>query len=140
VNTRDDLRVARYLSGLPAAAPPAALGARVLQQCARRSRIRRWLPPLAVAATMAMLLLVPGWLQPVPQHGPMPTPAAMMAEAPATALDPGTLADLRAIDRRLQNAYLAASRDPAIELLWQARSETTMRMQQGRPAPRLVQL
>lgn len=125
MNEPTDLRLQRYLRDLPQAAPPAALGARILARHRARRRLQRWLPPLAVAASFALIMLVPNWLASPPTAG---------------AADPQALAELRALDRSLQSAYLHQARGAEVETLLQARQQLAARLQPGAPVPKLVQL
>jgi hypothetical protein len=131
MSTHDDLRLQRYLRGLPQAEPPSSLGARILHRHAARRRLRRFLPPLAIAAALALALIAPRWLA---------TPGEALPSPVAASADAAGLAELRAIDRQLQNAYLAKAPSASVDTLWQARSETESRLRQGQPAPRLLQL
>lgn len=131
MSTHDELRLQRYLRGLPQAEPPPGLGARILRRHVARRRLRRVLPPLAIAAALAIALIAPRWLAPAGE--------ALPAAATAS-VDAAGLAELRAIDRQLQNAYLAKAPSAAVDTLWQARGETESRLRQGQPAPRLLQL
>lgn len=126
MNTPTDPLLQRYLHGLPPAEPEADLRARVLQANARRRARRRWALPLAMAAAGALVMVAWTGLAP-----PEPTAAAPDAVASA---------ELRALDRRLQAAYLAPAAEAERELLWQARGVAESHLASGAQAPRLVQL
>lgn len=120
----------RYLRGLPQADPSPQLRQRVLQAVARRRARRRWSVPLALAASAALFALVGPGLVP---RGKDPGPAKVSS---GSFLD----TEMRALDRRLQAAYLAPLDEAEREVLWQARSAAESRLASGAQAPRLVQL
>lgn len=131
MNQSDDLQLKRYLRGLPLAEPSVELGARILARHAQRRWRRRWVVPLAVAASLALVALLPVFLQ---------TLRAPQAPVASVTVDPVALAELRALDRRLQSSYLVAGDSSLREALWQARQQTEARLASGAPAPRLLQL
>jgi hypothetical protein len=131
MNTSDDLQLKRYLRGLPLAEPPAELGARILARHSQRRWRRRWVVPLAIAASLALAALLPITLQ---------RPSAPEAPVTSVTADPLVLAEIRALDRRLQSSYLLAGDSSLRDALWQARRQTEARLKSGAPAPRLVQL
>lgn len=132
MNSADELQVMRYLKGLPQAEPPAQLGQRILARHAQRRWRRRWIAPMAAAAALALAALLPGWLPPSSESGQQPHSQLQP--------DPVLVAELRALDRRLQSTYLVAGSNPARDALWQAREQAEARLKSGSPAPRLIQL
>lgn len=131
MNTPDELQLKRYLRGLPHAEPSPELGARILARHSQRRWRRRWLAPMAIAAALALAALLPIALQ---------SPATQQEPFTSSELDPLALAEMRALDRRLQSNYLAAGDSSLRAALWQARQQTEARLKSGAPAPRLVQL
>lgn len=113
--------VDRYLRSLPGALPPAELGARIVNRhLARRAR-RRWLP---LAAAASLLLALVAWQQlSVP---PAPPVAPVLAAG-----DSSALIDLRAVDRRLQSAYLAGASEAELASLWLARNQALAELESG---------
>lgn len=136
MNTSDDLQLKRYLRGLPLAEPSAELGARIFARHGQRRWRRRWVVPLAVAASLALAALLPVFLQ--TSRAPK-APETGVAVTGVT-VDPVALAELRALDRRLQSSYLVAGDISLRDALWQARQQTEARLTSGAPAPRLLQL
>ncbi len=131
MNTSDDLQLKRYLHGLPLAEPPDQLGARILARHTQRRWLRRWVAPLAIAASLTLAALLPIALQ---------QPLAPEVPVSSVSVDPLVLAEIRALDRRLQSSYLVAGDSSQREALWQARQQTEARLKSGAPAPQLVQL
>ena len=115
-----DEQVDRYLHSLPGAVPPAALGQRIVDRhLARRAR-RRWIP-LAAAASLGLAFLA--WQQ-IATPPLSETPRLAPAHSPA-------LIDLRAVDRRLQAAYLAGASEAELADLWQARRQALAELESG---------
>jgi hypothetical protein len=121
----DGAAVRRYLQGLPAAQPPAALGVRLL----RRHRLRRQRPVwLAAAALVMAALLLPAMVDRPPPSMPI-------------AVDDALLREIRALDRQLQSAYQQPQPGPAVDALWQARGAALARIDDPHAAaPRPVRL
>lgn len=124
----DDPRIERYLRGLPREAPDPALEAQVIQRHLRRRRMRRVLPVALAASLVAGFLSWQG-LHPVGE-GPAQI-AAPPRPAPA-------LAEIRALDRQLQEGYLAGMSEPELAHLWQQRQVAMRAIEQ--PAPEHVEV
>lgn len=120
----------RYLASLPGATPRSGHGADVIERHLRRRRLRRALP-LAMAAGVLLALLVAR----APLSGD-PVPAARSGGATDSAW-----VEVRALDRRLQAAYIEGVSDARLDHLWQRR-ESALRTPPGPPdaVTRQVQL
>ncbi len=113
-----DPRLARYLQALPGALPPPSLGDRVLARHRRRGRRRLTAQLAALAASLSLLVAIPGGI------GRIDPEPALTAVAP----DPAALGEVRALDRQLQAGY-ARGVDPAkLDTLWLARDAALQRI------------
>lgn len=108
--------VDRYLRGLPQQLPPPGLGEQIIDRHLARRRLRRWLP-VAAAASLLLSLLV--W-----QAGVGPESPTLAVSRP-----PAALIDVRSLDRRLQDAYLAGADKDELARLWQARDEAVAELE-----------
>lgn len=108
----DDPRVDRYLRGLPREAPDAALESQVLARHLRRRRLRKSVP-LALAAMLVLGVVSWQAMQPA-RHSASPAAPQVPSEA---------LAELRALDRALQEGYLVGMSSAELDRLWQRRAQ-----------------
>ena len=111
----EDPRIDRYLRDLPRAAPDSTLEAQVIQRHLRRRRLRRTMP-LALAAAVVLSLV--SWQ--------MLRPSLPSSTALGTLPRSEAWVELRALDRELQEGYLADLPSVELERLWQRRSEVIL--------------
>lgn len=114
-----------YLQRLPSAQPEARLRSEILDRHLQRRWRRLHLPPLAVAAVLAVCVIG------LPRsHAPRVDPAPAGPNVLATT-DSGWV-ELRSIDRRLQQAYLkGGAADAELDRLW-TRRDLVQRASTGR--------
>lgn len=130
--------VRAYLAGLPQPRLPPGLWPR-LQAAHLRQRRRRLVGRLSLAVA-AMLVLVAAPLLYVRLAPPPSAPVTARLEAPAVDLpSPSALAELRAIDRALQDAYYAGADEDDVQMLWRAREQAVARMAAS-PAPEPIRI
>lgn len=107
----DDPRVERYLHGLPREAPDPALESQVL---ARHLRRRRWRKAMPVALAATLMVGLVSWQ--AMQHVTAPRSRG------APELSSAALAEVRAVDRALQEGYLVGMSQAELDRLWQRRA------------------
>ena len=111
-------RLHRYLERLPEPPLPEALLGRIEGSRRRRVQHQRWGAGVAASVALAVALL------PTMRSGMgpnvAPVPAAPVVAAPPAGVDAERMAQLRALDRDLQNAYDRGATLEA-EALWAAR-------------------
>ena len=124
-------RLNRHLANLPEPPLPDALFGRI--EGARRQRVQRRRWGLGVAASAALAVALLPSLRPMTSDAP-PTIADATVEATAPSVDAERLAQLRALDRDLQNAYDRGATREA-EVLWAAREALLAARRGDAPQP-----
>ncbi len=129
MNETRDPRLQRYLDALPLQPPDPALENRIQAAHLRRLARRRRLPPLFAAAALVAALA----LQPALQ-------ALRSVRSGSASVDAVALAEVRALDRRMQLVYLEANRADERRALWEARAAAQARLPSVAASPRFVPL
>jgi hypothetical protein len=113
-------RLHRYLERLPEPPLPQALLGRIEGERRRGLQRRRWGAAVAASAVLAVALLPALRDGTLPTRSPVAPQPAQVAAAPSAQVDAERMAQLRALDRDLQNAYDRGATHEA-EALWAAR-------------------